>query len=311
MGSGASTEPGSDVLASSETSCATVTLQDLDSDDFHSITIDEIGALESPSALADLFSSCRSAPARLEMDDLGISESSSSEFLLKVPPELRTSIVALSLSKNNIRLGATSFHEAMQACGHFLLELNLSENPNLFAPPIPIPATNPLSPLVNLINLDMSFTTIIEKSSLQLLLSSLTKLQKLSLEACELDSLSVNDEKEKTFIMSNLSSLVELNLQDNKLADLKALSDLGSLSLTQIDLRDNDVTTTANYRKGVTKMLPLLERLDGQPTKVVQAKIDESNEILRRDNLLENLTPGLVKEFDKAMKNEVDSTVVA
>jgi Leucine-rich repeat (LRR) protein len=72
--------------------------------------------------------------------------------------------------------------------------------------------------------------------------------------------------------------VTSLNLSGNKIKDFDELKALASLeNLQSLDLFNNEVTSTENYRENVFKLIPSLKYLDGFDTTDQEAPSDEDD----------------------------------
>ena len=78
--------------------------------------------------------------------------------------------------------------------------------------------------------------------------------------------------------------LTSLNLSGNKIKDSEELKPLATLEKLEIlDLFNNDVTTTENYRNNVFQLIPSLKYLDGFDKRDEEAPSDDDEEVNGND----------------------------
>jgi acidic leucine-rich nuclear phosphoprotein 32 family member A/C/D len=121
--------------------------------------------------------------------------------------------------------------------------------------------------------------TALEKLSLiNVGLTSLRSFPKLP----SLKKLELSDNRISNALNHLLTSpkLASLNLSGNKIKDFDELKPLASLEKLEIlDLFNNDVTSTENYRNNVFRLIPSLKFLDGFDKDDNEAPSDDEDEI--------------------------------
>jgi len=104
-------------------------------------------------------------------------------------------------------------------------------------------------------------------------------------------------------VLKDCPKLSHLNLSDNKIKDLEAIEPLKSFdSLTHLDLFNNDICNTEDYRSKVFKMLPNLKYLDDADADGVENSEDEDD-----DDVAEN-GDGVESDDDDEEDDEGEET---
>ncbi|XP_070494852.1 acidic leucine-rich nuclear phosphoprotein 32 family member A isoform X1 [Chironomus tepperi] len=127
------------------------------------------------------------------------------------------------------------------------------------------------------------FTTLEKLSLINVGLTSLKNFPKLP----SLKKLELSDNRISNGLNHLLTSpkLTSLNLSGNKIKDFEELKPLATLEkLETLDLFNNDVTSTENYRNNVFRLIPSLKFLDGFDKEDNEAMTDEDDEVNGNDD---------------------------